>query len=281
MVTIAVAIETKDRRIPHACSEGGQNYLGQTLRNFARAGCWASPHLHSVHLVCGGERDDFLATEAAGLAIGHEKAEIHPCPASGCTRQQNGARAIRIGAAVSADWVLKLEDDLDFIDDFIGAVARWLADYGDRDVAMFSLAMALEHMPACRYAAPDESVLGPGRSFPRVRSLLAAGTEFVLHPPGGFWGAQALVWNRPRAQQFADWLGEDPFYSDGRLQYRDNSHDFLVAQWVETTPEAQIGVALPAFVQHIGRESSIASKTRWFQFPWPGPDWTYRARMAR
>lgn len=276
-MVIAVAIETKDRRIPGICTQGGsRNYLAQTLRNFARAGCWESPYLHSVHLVCGGGTiSDFV-----GVLPDSGKAVIHPCPPGGCTRQQNGARAIRIAAGAGADWVLKLEDDLDFIDDFIGSVARWLGDYGDSDVAMFSLAMALEGLSDCRYAEPNESVLGPGSSFPRVRSMLAAGKSFVVRPPQGFWGAQALAWKRRRAQEIADWLGDDPFYWNGEIAYRDNAHDFKIAEWVSTTDERAIGVALPAFVQHIGRESSIASKDRWFQFPWPGPDWTYKTRMA-
>jgi len=265
-VKIAVAIETRDRRI--GAEERGHppvNYLGQTLDNLARAGIWASSHLHSLHVVSGGEMPGFLETEVRS----HGPLTIYPDALPGRTRQQNGAMAIQIAAETDADYVLKLEDDLDFCADFLNGVARWLGRYGAQDVNMFTLGMTFETYENSRYAAPEESVLGPGESFEYVRGWLRDGQQFRMHDAatnGGFWGAQAVLFRRQDALHCVEALGPDP--RAGRLS--NAGHDLLLGEWA-----GRIGVALPSFIQHLGEHSSIA-KTRFFQFPWPGREWSFK-----
>lgn len=269
---IAVGIETKDRRLT-----GGKNYIGETLRNLARTDFWSSPALHSVTIVSGGEQADFFDTEIAPNLPA--SATYFKAPSAGSTRQQNGARAIREAAnAVTmgpADWVLKLEDDLDFIDAFMSSLIAWLQDYGTADVPMFSLAATFEQVRHSMFQ-PGESLLGPGPSFPRARMVMGRGDAIVAHQVAGYWGAQALVWKQPIARQLADWLGEDPALFDGKEYHRERGHDLMMQVWGRAVGAKAFAVAVPSFVQHIGRQSNIGNP--FFEFPWPGRNWSYERR---
>lgn len=270
-MNIAVSIETKDRRL-----SGGTNYLGQTLANLARTDFWSSPSLHSLRIVIGGALEDFEEQEIVPFIPVGQQVEIFETPATGCTRQQNGARAIRFGAETDADWVLKLEDDLDFVDAFMDTTVGWLADHGNAAVPMFSLASTYETVSTSIYKADGETVLGPGDSFPRVRAMMARGDAIAAYPVMGFWGAQALLWRRPIAKNLADWLGHDPFLWDGREQHRERGHDLLLQVWGNQLGAKAFAVAIPSFVQHIGRQSNI--KNKFFEYPFPGRGWSYQRR---
>lgn len=280
---INVAIETKDRRLT-----SGQNYLAQTLANLKRAGVFESEHLNSFVIVSGGELPDYYEHEVEPLLHGIPHEFVH-CPEEGCTRQQNGARAIRYGAMnPEGEWVLKLEDDLDVLDDFLGNVARWLTDYGHyRSVPMYALAATYATVSASRYATPGETVFGPGESFPYVRAQLATGRRALTHACLGFWGAQALLWRREVAEHLAAWLGPDPYLWDGRQEHRNRGHDLLLQVWgrkwcQENGVKEVFGVAIPAFVQHLGRHSNldqpeIGHVQPFFEFPFPGREWRYES----
>lgn len=272
---IAITIETKDRRL-----HGGENYLGQTIRNLRRAtNEFDEVGVCSIDIVCNGiAGKDFELREVWGPLNGLE-ARFH---LKDGTRQQNGARAIRTGAAhADADWVLKLEDDLDFCDDFIGSVLRWLEKYGHAAVPMFSLAATFATVSTSRFT-PGETLLQDGPSFPYVRAAMARGQEVLAHPARGFWGAQALLWTRPDAQDLADWLGEDPALFDGKEYHRNRGHDLILQEWVFKHRKcASVAVACPSFVQHIGRTSNlnqpeIGHVQPFFEFPWPGREWSFR-----
>jgi len=269
---IAVAIETKDRRLSQ-----GQNYLGETLRNLARTSFWSHPAIHSLRIVIGGALEDFEEKEIDPFIPLGKQVEIFQTPAQGCTRQQNGARAIRYAAAVEgADWVMKLEDDLDFLDSFIESTVAWLEDHGNAAVPMFALGATFQFVGQSKYQEEGESVLGPGSSFPTVRAMLARGDRIAGYPVRGFWGAQALIWKRPMAQHLADYLGEDPALWDGKEYHRDRGHDLMLQLWGQELGAKAFGIAIPAFVQHIGKQSNIQNP--FFEFPFPGRSWTYQRR---
>lgn len=268
-----VSIETKDRRMT-----GGINYLGETLRNLNRAGVLESEHLGSLTIVSGGEREDFYDVEVLpNLNYPHEFVRA---PRE-CTRQQNGARAIRYGAMNHrGDWVIKLEDDLDFVDDFLGNVDRWVRDVGAAPVPMFTLAATFERVSDSKYATPDETVLGPGESFPYARECMREGRVMVQAGIGGWYGAQAIMWRREVAERLATWLGPDPFLWDGKEQHRHRGHDLLLQVWGHHVGMKHFGAAVPSFVQHIGRQSNLDQPEinhvqPFFQFPFPGRAWRY------
>lgn len=270
---INVVIETKDRRLV-----GGENYLRQTLENFKRAGGFASPHLSSFIVVSGGELPDFYETEARPVLNGNLHEFVHCVEPT--TRQQNAMRAIKYGAMnPKGDWVLKLEDDLDFLDGFMDSLAKWLSDYGHAATPIFTLAHTYEHVSNSRYAVEGESVLGPGESFPHVRRFLSHGDNIAPVPVEGFWGALALVWRRSTAENLVKWLGDDPFLWDGREQHRDRGHDLLLQVWGNEVKARCFAAAVPSFVQHIGVKSGMGNPV--IQFPFPGRAWRYAQRVAR
>lgn len=275
---INVVIETKDRRLV-----GGENYLGQTLQNMKRAGVFDTTLLNSLTIVSGGELPDFYETEVRPLIIDTVYEFVHCI--KDCTRQQNAARAIQFGSVnKDADWVLKLEDDLDFIDDFLGNVARWLTDVSHVNAAMFVLGATFQQVSQAHFE-PGETLLVPGPSFPRVRAAFDRGEIAMTHPVAGWYAAQALLWRRPVAESLGLWLGDDPYLWDGKEKHRHRGHDLLLQVWAQELGAKHFLVSCPAFVQHIGRQSNlnqpeIGHVQPFFEFPWPGREWSYSGRRS-
>lgn len=272
----SIAIETKDRRL-----KGQQNYLGETLRNMRRAGIFDSSDLAAFAIVSGGEQEDFYDVEVGPNVEGVRHEFVH-CPEAGCTRHQNAARAINVAALLNpqVDWAIKLEDDLDFVDDFMGSLARWTADVGAAPVPMFALAATFQKVSLSRYVE-GETVLGPGEAFPNARRFIAEGHVMVQEQIGGWYGAQAIMWQREVAQRLGEWLGPDPFLpGDNGQQHRDRGHDLLLQAWGFELGMKYFGAAVPSFVQHIGRQSNLNRPEvnhvqPFFEFPFPGRDWRY------
>jgi hypothetical protein len=290
MVKIAVTMETCDRSL-----RGGTNYLHKTLNNMSRAGVFDSPYLSSFHVQIGNARTETdYADGIAATSIVYEPA----------TRQQNAQRAIYAGAMdLDADYVLKLEDDLDFCHDFLGSVGRFLERFGHSTVPMFVFGASFdlvsqshfeaEHVcglsgynpmlgdtcPGCHLDTAN--VFNTSAAFPYVRHMMAQGHQIAAHNVLGWWAAQAVAWHRADALALAEWLGPDPFLDDGKEHHRMRGHDLLLQIWGSKEKNAKyFGCSIPSFVQHIGRESNldqpaINHKQPFFQFPWGGPDWRF------
>lgn len=249
---IAIGIETIQR-------PNGVDYFKQTLANLERAGVASSEHYGGIMFADG----------------------------AGFTRQQNARRAIELGVQAAkitgAEWVMKLEDDLDFTDCFLENVAGWLADFGHSKVPMFSLAATFEFVSRSRFANTECTIFDPGQSFPRVRAALARGEKILPHPVGGYWGAQALVWKTEVAEQLVAWLGDDPALFDGKAYHRNRGHDLLLQVWGHSLGAKHFAVAVPAFVQHLGEHSNLDQpelnhKQPFFQFPFAGRKFKYERR---
>lgn len=269
---IALVIETFDRRLVDR-----RNYLDTTLRNLAEVGVFESPLFHSLQIVSGGEKDDFAAAVESCIPPGVH-VEWHPAPEQ-CTRQQNGMRAFDAGARTDADWVLKLEDDLDFVDDLLGCVGRFLAQMQQHSSPnhevfspMFCFGASFEIVSQSHYQEAGETVLGRGISFPHVRQALEKRRTWLAHPVGGFWGAQAILLRQRFARHLADWLGPDPALWDGKEWHRARGHDLMLQRWGAHLHAKAFITAIPAFVQHIGHESTLGNPR--LEFPWPGRGWT-------
>jgi hypothetical protein len=240
-MTFSVVVETKTR--PDI------DYLDMTYENLKRAGVFASKLLAEFQTVSGDH----------------------------VTRQQNARNAIEAAAKIECDYVIKLEDDLDFIAEFLEATARFLTKHDKDNHAMIALASTFQTVSASHYTVGD-NILYAGKSFPNCRHLIANGKESVLLPSGGFWGAQALVFPRVRAHDLVEWLGPDPYYDDGKEHHRARGHDLLLQQWLLARGHTKYLSTVPAFVQHIGRRSNLSTPNNpqpFFEFPWPGRNWTY------
>ena len=249
----AIGIETKKRPT-------GVDYFGQTLKNLDRAGVFKSPLLASLSVTHGED----------------------------CTRQQNAARAIAAATQAAkfygCEWVMKLEDDLDFTDQFLENVAGWLADFGHANTPMFSLAATFEFVSRSRFANNERTVFEPGESFGRVREYIRRGEHVAPHPVNGYWGAQALVWKTEMAEHLVKFLGDDPALFDGKMHHRNRGHDLLLQVWGNELGAKHFAVAVPSFVQHVGEQSNLdqpelGHKQPFFQFPFAGHDYRYERRL--
>lgn len=239
---IAIAIKTVDR-------SPEPNYLGQTLRNLERAGVFESEHFHSLTIVDGGSVD--LAAYIMSESVSQMDAIVDHAER---TLQQNARRAIKVAASTDADWCLVLEDDIDVCDDFLGSVARWLEEHASDEFPMYVF----------------------GANYQNVALEEALNETLWRYPIGYFYGAQALAWKREVAAELAEWLGPDPDY-DGN---RDRHHDLLLRRWAEEKGFEHFGGTVPAFVQHIGKSSTLGNV--YFQFgTWRGPNWRYEGRRRR
>jgi hypothetical protein len=254
-VTIAIGIETKTRP--------NRSYLAQTFDNLERAGVRTSPYLAYDGLL-----------PAVTVSYGDTR-----------TRHQNARNAIRNAVCqakeTGAEWVMKLEDDLDFTDDFLGNVGRWLEDYGNQPYLMFTFAATFEQVSQSRWQDGETNIFQPGTSFPTVRGALANGKTAMQGWLHGFWGALCLVWRTEVAEQLVEWMGEDPCYVDAQgIAHRDRGHDLLLQTFAEHMGARRFLASCPSFVQHIGRDSNLSrtdlGHTQPFvEFPFAGRDYRY------
>lgn len=222
--SVAITIKTKDR-------SPAKNYLRQTLDNLARAGVLDSPLLHSYEIVATEETDPPRSLQA------------------------NASRAIQLAAEKDAGWCLVLEDDLDFCDQFLDSLVKWLIDHARKNYKGF---FAL------------------GANYAQITVAAKRGETYWSYPVEAFYGAQALVWRREDAQKCAEWLGSDPVYNG----VRNHGHDLLLQQWGKSLGLIYFIASAPSMVQHIGEESGIGN--RFFQFgSWPGRDWRYVPKAER
>lgn len=220
----------------------GDAYLKETVENFWRAVPVNDP-VHSLQVSW---------TEGpVGVFGGGQFNAAAEWVAQRLTLHQNAARAIRLAAHAGAEWALVIEDDIDFCDDFLGSVLRWVHDVeatGEK-FPMYVL----------------------GANYAQIQAARHAGHIFWHYPCKAFYGNQALLWRADVARQLAAWLGDDPSYNG----VRDHGHDLLLQQWGRQSRKVDCFCAsVPSFVQHVGEKSGIGN--RHFHFPsWPGRDWKY------
>lgn len=236
MVKINVAIKTADR-------SPRRNFLGETLRNLARAGVLDSPHLGFITVVNSVADERWLRS--------HVPLSLWPgVDSANRTLHQNAQRCIElasIGSIPEPGWAMVLEDDLDVCDDFLGQTVAWLEDRAVESPQMYVL----------------------GANYEQIERVAAAGGSAWAYPVNAFYGAQALVWRRKDAAQLAAWLGPNPSYNG----ITDHGHDLKLQAWGKEQGLMHFIASAPCLVQHVGGESSIGN--RFFQFPWGGRDWRY------
>jgi hypothetical protein len=217
VATVSIAIKTRDRA-PR------KDFLEETMENLRRAGIHKSAHFDSLFVVDGAER----------------------------TLHQNAQTCIEVASIrKTAKYTMVLEDDLDFVNDFLENAVAWLE------------------------ANPGFEMYALGANYAQIVSAVRKGRDYWLYPVGAFYGAQALVWRRETAEQLAKWLGPDPEYNG----VRDHGHDLKLQQWGRERGAEFFLASAPSMVQHIGNESGIGN--RFFQFEsFPGHEWKYERRSV-
>lgn len=258
---IALCIVTVDR-------SPNENYLLRTLNNLDRAGLWHSNRLHSVHIADSGpvlephkwpwpalrEYADRFTHPNESIASWPLKVHSAEVRVSG---KQNCANALIAGAECGSDWVVQIEDDLDFCDDFIGSVGRWL-DLHERPDTVHTF-------------AGDHAM---------IAASIKKGVYAWDEPVHWFWGNQCLAMRPAVAMDVGMWLREHPIYyhADGRPD--ENAHDFELQRWAVARGVTHFRASAPCFVQHIGSVTSVPGNPRGgrlVQFPsWPGRAWSFR-----
>lgn len=236
---LALTIRTADRAPK-------RNYLGGTLRRLAAQGV----DLTTVQVAFTSPdtrwASELLATYPVAPTV----------PARRLNPNANGLAQVRAGLALDPEWVVLMEDDLEFCADFVGSLQRWLRDHDRADRHVFRC-FGFTTPPAGKPAAYDwplEKLRGS-----QVIILRAADAKDFLD-----WGTSHL----------STWVTETPWR--GRGADPGIAFDKFVAAWATTRWPGVPGViSYPYFVKHIGDQSSIHARGVRNDAPFAGEAWRY------
>lgn len=234
--TLAITLRTANRA-PHP------NYVGGTVARLVAQGVDPA----AIHVCATDPETTWLRAELQGTPV-----TLH-VPTRRLTPNENGLAQIRVLDPAAADWVLLLEDDLVFCQDFIGSVRRWLLRAGrpDRNVYRFF-------------------------SF-RIRPPGSRSTTAYDWPLKNMCGTQAVALRMPDAQDFLAWADLNletwgGFRGNPRIAF-----DKLMAAWaLHRWPDRPGVMSHPLFVQHIGDISSIHPRAARNDAFFAGARWTYQ-----
>lgn len=224
----AIAIRTCDRH-PQ------KNFLGSTIKNlFEHGGAAATRSNRSESIgfkVVIGDGRGFDRIEWQNeFNSACDSSNATPLTNAGLTPNQNAGSAIQCAAMLDPEWVIFLEDDLDFCSEFLESVDLWLRDWARDDRRVYSLCCAFK------------------QGNPFINPM-----PFWDMPAGVFFGTQGFIMRKDDASSFAQFLMDlDPIQVPTTL-------DFQLAHWLfQNHPNAPyITATCPSFVQHVGFESSI------------------------
>lgn len=216
---ILIAMPTVDRQIALP-GHPRENYLGETIRALLEQ----SVSCEAIHLFPTHTDIDWLTDEGVSIY----DVTLH-LPDRHLTGLQNELRALTVPPC---DWVLFLEDDLEFCADFFGSVQRWLTK-------------AVKHNPDAH-----------------VFSFHTPWTPEGLKPTKKWWPYPCL--ESSGTQAFAiRWHEAQALYGWGHWQLRqkmkpETGFDTVLKKWHrDTWPDVAFVASNPCFVQHIGAESSL------------------------
>lgn len=252
---IAVVMITTDR----ARYGKDNHYFYATLLNMDRAGVWFSPWLNGM-FVSGSRLSDrnWLEGElhrARKSSLSGDRPKIdYDC--HDFQANENVAYALLYGAeTMGADWILFCEDDLDFCDDFLGSVGRWLDDYADDDRYLLYT-----------FGTPYEAVNKPD---PFTHNSWR-------YPVDWFYGTQCFAIRPEAALSLSSYLSTNPPILGVD---NPNAYDLMFKDWAKIyAPNKTFLASVPSFVQHIGRASICTGKDVTHTFDsWPGREWSYHS----
>lgn len=222
-IQIPIVIITRDRSPRH-------NYLIETLDNLVRGGVFLSNHFHSLTIL-----DDASNANYGNEIRGHIKQK--QIPVSFTTHDEvagskgNAERAHRLLHSLSNEvtWGMVMEDDIDVCTRFLESAVNWLD----------------------KYAA-------------EVRRLYFMGLPDISHDNHrdyyenkNFYGSQCYIVRTKDSLSIAEFLKTaGPF---------NNGHDTKLMKWLKKTYDKKyhkVCSPSPAFIQHIGVDSSIQKSER-------------------
>jgi hypothetical protein len=229
---VAISIRTANRT---------PNYLGATVRQLVAQGM--DPAL--IHVCATAPEVGWLDRELAGMAVTRHVPDRRLSP------NQNGLALIRVLDPLQYDWVLLLEDDLEFCADFLGSVQRWLQ----------------------RVARPSRHVyrLCGFRMQPPHRGVMAY--DWTLY---GMGGSQAVLLRMADALDFVAWADVNMAEWARPRANKEVAFDKLISAWaLHRWPDTPGMVSHPNFVNHIGATSSLHRGTLFNADKFAGTRWSF------
>lgn len=250
--------------------EGRENYLTQTMENLKRS-CGdyivfgsgddsrkQCEMLQKVSMLIfdGGSRgskseafkqevrdavDDTVAMVKGG--------RVGMSPNMNAAAALSGAVKMNIQSGHIYDYVLFLEDDIDFCDDFLGSVDRWIDEhFANRD---------------------DRHLVSFCAAYPQAKKDKPCWDYLISK----FYGTQCYLLRMRDVESCADFMVANPLHN-GKGQ----GHDMLLKKWAkERWPKVKHFLSTaPSFIQHIGKDSSL-HLGRFHEYEsWKGRDWSYK-----
>lgn len=233
---IAITMRTANRR------PKGPNYVGSTVRRLVDQGIPAD-----AIQVCATDPDvSWLVRELDGVRV-----SVH-IPNKRLTPNENGLAQIANLDPSRYDWVLLLEDDLEFCADFLGSLKRWLVAHGRADRHLFRF-FAFGVPGGSGRAAYDDKTLDRYRGSQAVALRMDDALDF-------------LAWSRAN---LLTWGG---FRGNAKIAF-----DKLLASWHQKRwPGVPAVLSAPFLVRHIGDVSSLHPKAQRNDRMFGGAHWSYR-----
>ncbi|HEY1171056.1 MAG TPA: hypothetical protein VGH19_06755 [Verrucomicrobiae bacterium] len=240
-VKYIIVLRTVDRA-PEA-----ENYLFKTLANLERAGLFRSSIPFQLVIFSDREAGGAFQAELADWRLKYPDLITVEKSDKRLTPNQNAAWALHHASIQPAQWVLFLEDDVDFCADFLESVDVWRRRVEHPDIKLYSLCAAYEGV--------------------RLAQVVWE------YPVKDFYGTQAYLLRHDVAVDLAEFLSKKP-----KWKGKDKGHDMLLKEWAGK--KARFVAAAPNFIQHIGKQSSL-HLGRFHDYPsWPGQDWSFLREAA-
>lgn len=230
-MTIVVTMRTADRSCgARGLAEGRPNYLGTTIRNLSASGM----DVANLHVFVGDADASWVHRETEAPVQWHIADRA-------LTPNENALAQISVLDQVQADWILMLEDDLEFCADFLGSVRRWMSVH-----------------------ATDAHRVYRFFSF---REPVAEQTDAYVFDSGRLVGSQAVLLRADDARRLLAWHSDRyetwrP-HTDPLRHQTTRGWDKLIGYWsLDRAPWQRTNlVSKPFFVRHIGEHSSLALRS--------------------
>jgi len=237
----------------------GENYLEATLdRLKASVGDSAASDL----ILCDSGIGDFIhelsKQDGYGFYVHGETpvcANLNVADALEYATSLDARDMIEPGATTGADFVLFMEDDIAFIGDFFGSVARWLDDH----------------------IASRQIIYPLGANFDDVVEITRTGGTWWNYPTSQFYGTQAFLIRSRDVKGCVEYIREHCYdlHSEG------TGYDHLIRDWLLSQDMMYLTTPCPSFVQHVGTQSVIKRRDVIHTFPsWPSEKWVYKGINA-
>lgn len=245
---IGIVMVTIDRE-----KTGRKNYISDTLWDIHRSGLTCSNTPYVFHLFDGGSKSLEYIVGSYRRSVFNVlwESEVKLAP------NVNVGRALVFGGQLDVDWVLFLEDDIEFCKNFLDGVAWWLGHYAGTKHRLFT------------FYTPYREILTEYNKILECSNNINVSTW--EYPVDKFYGTQAFAVRPREAQSIGEYLVNLPYPTSG---YDIEIQNWAKANPIQKEPENFLS-SVPCFVQHIGEQSVLFNDPKRFHQTsgFIGKDW--------